>query len=468
MIVNQRSNYYLRLFLDLLLLNVIFVVSAVLAQSFQILMTRNYMFILLAALNFLWYFASNVNGFYEDNNIRSFSYQFNNILKNTFVQIIAAILFIFIAKEDLFTRNFILIYAFLLIVFISIRIQLLKMLIGKLNLRENKIQNIVIVGSGEVARNFYNSTIKNRRFGFNFAGYLDDVFIETSQPELIGKIDDLEKIIESKKVNEVVVALPISAFEHLDKIIKVCNRHAVRVHIIPDYFRFISKKFRITMFENFPIITIRDEPLAEAHWRFIKRTFDILFSLLIIILLLSWLIPLLAIFVKIFSSGHVFFVQKRIGMRNKAFTFYKFRTLVTNEKVENETYLPVTAGDSRITKIGSILRRTNLDELPQFFNILKGDMSVVGPRPHFIPYNEIYSEIVDEIKLRSRVRPGLTGWAQVHGLRGDSPNVEENERRTKKRIEYDIWYIENWSIWLDIQIIILTIWQMIRGETRAV
>lgn len=468
MIVNQRSNYYLRLFLDLLLLNVIFVVSAVLAQSFQILMTRNYMFILLAALNFLWYFASNVNGFYEDNNIRSFSYQFNNILKNTFVQIIAAILFIFIAKEDLFTRNFILIYAFLLIVFISIRIQLLKMLIGKLNLRENKIQNIVIVGSGEVARNFYNSTIKNRRFGFNFAGYLDDVFIETSQPELIGKIDDLEKIIESKKVNEVVVALPISAFEHLDKIIKICNRHAVRVHIIPDYFRFISKKFRITMFENFPIITIRDEPLAEAHWRFIKRTFDILFSLLIIILLLSWLVPLLAIFVKIFSGGPVFFVQKRIGMRNKTFRFYKFRTLVTNEKIENETYLPVTAGDSRITTIGSILRRTNLDELPQFFNILKGDMSVVGPRPHFFPYEEVYSEIVDEIKLRSRVRPGLTGWAQVHGLRGDSPNVEENERRTKKRIEYDIWYIENWSIWLDIQIIILTIWQMIRGETRAV
>jgi lipopolysaccharide/colanic/teichoic acid biosynthesis glycosyltransferase len=155
-------------------------------------------------------------------------------------------------------------------------------------------------------------------------------------------------------------------------------------------------------------------------------------------------------------------------MKNKNFNFYKFRTLITNEEFESETYLPVTAGDSRITKVGSILRRTNLDELPQFFNIIKGDMSVVGPRPHFTPYNEVYSEIVDEIKLRSRVRPGLTGWAQVHGLRGDSPDPIENETRTKKRIEYDIWYIENWSIWLDIQIIILTIWQMIRGETKAV
>ena len=468
MIANQRSNYYLRLFLDLLLLNIIFVASAILAQSFQILVTRNYMFILLGALNFLWYFTSNVNGFYEDNNLRSFSYQFNNILKNTFVQIIAAILFIFIAKEDLFTRNFILIYAFLVIVFISIRIQLLKMLLGKLSLRENKIQNIVIVGSGEVARNFYNSTIKNQTFSYKFAGYLDDFTEESSQTELIGKIDDLEQIVISKNINEVIVALPIQEFARLDKIIKVCNRHAVRVHIIPDYFRLISKKFRVTMFENFPIITIRDEPLAEAHWKFIKRSFDILFSLIVIIFFLSWLIPLMAIIIKIFSRGTVFFIQNRIGMKNKNFNFYKFRTLITNEEFESETYLPVTAGDSRITKVGSILRRTNLDELPQFFNIIKGDMSVVGPRPHFTPYNEVYSEIVDEIKLRSRVRPGLTGWAQVHGLRGDSPDPIENETRTKKRIEYDIWYIENWSIWLDIQIIILTIWQMIRGETKAV
>jgi putative colanic acid biosysnthesis UDP-glucose lipid carrier transferase len=468
MIVNQRSNYYLRLFSDLLLLNIIFVVSAILAQSLQTLMTRNYMFILLAGLNFLWYFTSNVNEFYEDNNLRAFSYQFNNILKNTFVQITAAILFIFIAKEDLFTRNFIIIYAFLLIVFISIRINIFKILLGKLRFTDKNLQNIVIIGSGEVARNFYSSTIKNRQFGYNFAGYLDDIDEENSQSELIGKIDDLEKFIELKHINEVVVALPISAFERLDHIIKVCNRHAIRVHIIPDYFRFVSKKFRISMFENFPIITIRDEPLAETHWRFIKRSFDILFSMLIIIFFLSWLIPLIAIFVKIFSGGNVFFVQNRVGMKNKTFKFYKFRTLITQKEIESESYSPVTLGDSRITKIGSILRRTNLDELPQFFNILKGDMSVVGPRPHYIPYNKVYSEIVDEIKLRSRVRPGLTGWAQVHGLRGDAPDPIENERRTKKRIEYDIWYIENWSIWLDIQIIILTIWQMIKGETKAV
>ena len=162
MILNQKSNYYLRLFLDMLLLNLIFFVSAILAQSFQILISRNYMFILLAGLNFLWYFASNVTGFYEDSRHRSFSYQFNNVLKIAFVQVIAAILFIFIAKEDLFTRNFILFHAFLLVLFVSIRIQAIKLLTGKLSQRENRLQNIVIVGAGEVATNFYNSTLKNR------------------------------------------------------------------------------------------------------------------------------------------------------------------------------------------------------------------------------------------------------------------------------------------------------------------
>lgn len=467
MIANRKSNYYLRLFLDLLILNLAFIVAAILAQSLHTLMARNYMFVLLAILNFLWYFTSNINGFYDDSISRSFSSQFNNILKNTFVQIVAAVLFIFITKEDLFTRNFILIYAFLLIAAVSLRIHALNFLLRKVILKGTRLQNVVIVGSGEVARNFCNSTIKQQA-EYNFVGYLDDVDNKSDNSEIIGRIDDLEKVITTKNIDEVIVALTISDYERLENIIKICNRHAVRVYIIPDYFRFVSKRYRVSMFENFPIITVRDEPLAEFHWRFVKRSFDILFSLTVIVLFLSWLIPILAGFIKIFSRGPVFFTQKRIGMKNKTFNFYKLRTMTAEPNQKKETYLPVVEGDERITRIGKILRKTNLDELPQFFNILKGDMSVVGPRPHFIPYNEVYSEIVDEIKLRSRVRPGLTGWAQIHGLRGDSPDPIENEIRTKRRIEYDIWYIENWSIWLDFQIILITIWQMIRGKTRAV
>jgi putative colanic acid biosynthesis UDP-glucose lipid carrier transferase len=170
---------------------------------------------------------------------------------------------------------------------------------------------------------------------------------------------------------------------------------------------------------------------------------------------------------KISGNGSTLFVQDRLGVKDRIFKCYKFRTMYV--KSENKSvYQPTYEGDPRVTKIGRLLRKSNIDELPQFINILKGEMSVVGPRPHPLPYNEFYKQVVDEIKIRSWVKPGLTGWAQVHGYRGDVVDEEENKKRIMKRIEYDLWYIENWSIWLDIQIILLTVWQMIKGETKAV
>jgi putative colanic acid biosynthesis UDP-glucose lipid carrier transferase len=133
-----------------------------------------------------------------------------------------------------------------------------------------------------------------------------------------------------------------------------------------------------------------------------------------------------------------------------------------------EKYQPAIEGDSRITRVGTFLRKSNIDELPQLINVLKGEMSIVGPRPHAIAYNEIYKEMVDDIKLRSWVKPGITGWAQIHGLRGDVADYEENKIRTIKRIEYDLWYIENWSVWLDVQIILTTIWQMVKADTKGI
>lgn len=193
-----------------------------------------------------------------------------------------------------------------------------------------------------------------------------------------------------------------------------------------------------------------------------------MFSIFILVFLLSWLYPVIAILIKINSKGKVLFVQKRIGTKNEMFECYKFRTLTSESSKESQTFKPVTLGDKRVTTIGKILRKTNIDELPQFFNVLKGDMSVVGPRPLAIPYQDLYGKIFEEIKMRLNVRPGLTGWAQVNGLRGDVEDEEENNRRTILRMKYDLWYIENWTMRLDFQIILMTIWQMIKGDTKAV
>lgn len=465
MIVNKKSIYTSRLVADLLLLNLSFVLSAILAQSFEILIARDYMFILLLLLNIVWFVNTNLSGFYLDFFTRSFSFQFFNILKITLFQVGLTVFFIFITKEDLFTRNFILLYGSLLTLSISLRTAIFKNVLISLRRKGKNIRNLLIIGAGEVARNFKETINSNPDFGYHFVGFLDNTI---KDDEVLGVLDQLDEKLKQKEIEEVVIALSSQPAELLDEIIRICNINAVKIHIIPDYFRFLSSRFQISSIGNFPIISARQEPLEEVNRRFFKRSFDILFSLVVLVFLLSWIYPIIALLIKINSKGNVLFIQKRVGTRNEMFKCYKFRTLISESSQETETFRPVLLGDKRVTGIGNFLRKSNIDELPQFFNVLKGDMSVVGPRPHAIPYQDLYGKIFEEINMRHNVRPGLTGWAQVNGLRGDIEDENENNRRTILRMKYDLWYIENWTMRLDLQIILMTIWQMIIGDTNAV
>lgn len=468
MIVNKRSIFFFRLLSDLLLLNIVFITSAVIAQSWEILFDRNYMFFLLIGLNLLWIISSNSISFYDDFYSRNFPIQFVNILKSTATQVVAAIVFIFLAKEDLFTRYFIIYYALFLIAAICFRVILFRKGLKALRKRGKNIRNLLVIGDENISENIKSMVGGNPDFGYNFVGSISsqDSIIEIGETN--EKIHKLEKLLLSEKVEEVVIALAADSSHLLDKIIKICNRRAVKTHIIPDYFHYISNRFQLSTFGDFPIITLRREPLDEVQKRILKRSFDIIFSLSVIIFILSWLYPIIFILSKLTSPGPVFFIQDRIGTKNEKFNCYKFRTMKIEDESENSVVKPVVENDPRVTRIGKFLRKSNLDELPQFLNVLKGDMSAIGPRPHAIPYDKKYGKVVDEIRLRHNVKPGITGWAQVHGLRGDVVDEEENWKRTTKRIQYDLWYIENWTFTLDIQIILITIWQMIRGKTRAV
>lgn len=463
MIVNKRTIKIARLLSDLILLNLVFILSAVLAQSWEILLQRNYMFILLALLNLVWYFYSNLTGFYNDFFTRRFSTQFFNIIKSSVVQVLITIAFIFFVKEDLFTRNFIIYLGVFLTIAISIRTVIFKKSLKHLHKKGISVRNLIIIGAGETGKNFKETICDVPEFGYRFIGFVDD---ETTDEYYLGKISELDKILKSYQVDDVVIALPEEETSLLDEVIRICNINAVKVHLIPDYFRFLSNRFQVNSIGSFPVITARDEPLEEASRRFLKRSFDIVFSLFVIIFIFSWLFPLIALLIKLNSKGPVFYLQERVGVRDQKFRCYKFRTMRTDmQKVE---FRPVTEDDPRVTPIGKFLRKSNIDELPQFFNVLKGEMSVVGPRPHPIPFHNKYSEYFEAIKLRHNVKPGITGWAQVHGYRGDVPDEEENRKRTLQRIKYDLWYIENWSFKLDLQIIMMTVWQMITGKTNAV
>ncbi len=264
MIVNRRSIYILRLLSDLLLLNIAFLLAAVFSQSMEILFARYYMFFLLVGLNILWILLSNAIRFYDDFHSRNFPFQFVNILKETAAQVIVSILFIFLAKEDLFTRNFIILYAILLILFISLRTIVFRKMLKSLRRKGKNIRNLLIIGTGEVAYNFKNMINSNPDFGYYFSGFVTETANTGSSNDVVGKTGQLEKLISELSIDEVVIALKVKSDEFLDDIITICNRNAVKAHIIPDYFKFVSSRFQVSMFGNFPIITARIEPLEEA------------------------------------------------------------------------------------------------------------------------------------------------------------------------------------------------------------
>ncbi|MGB5289377.1 MAG: exopolysaccharide biosynthesis polyprenyl glycosylphosphotransferase [Ignavibacteriaceae bacterium] len=448
--------------MDFILLNLSFVVAMILSHSSNLILENSIMYLLLLILNFTWFFYTSSTGFYQEFLTRPFPIQFLNILKLSLLVTIVSVLFFFVIKQPIYTRILILLNGFFLLFTITVRTIISKWALRMLRNKGKSVRNLLIIGADEIGEKFKAVIINNPEFGHRFIGFVN----QFPAKNVIGIFSDLDYIIKNNDVEDVVITLHDYTSENLDDIVNICNKNAVKIHVIPDYFRFLSGRFQISTVSNLPVITIRDEPLNEAIMRLIKRVFDIFFSLIIILFILSWLIPVLGLLIKLDSPGTVFFIQERFGARKRKFNCYKFRTLAY-EKRDPEKFEPIIQKDPRVTRVGKILRKTNIDEILQFINVLKGDMSVVGPRPLPLGVEMVYEKVFEEIKMRYNVRPGITGWAQINGLRGEVVDEEENKRRIREKMKYDLWYIENWSMKLDFQIILLTIWHMIRGDTKG-
>jgi Undecaprenyl-phosphate glucose phosphotransferase len=254
--------------------------------------------------------------------------------------------------------------------------------------------------------------------------------------------------------------------EEMRRWVTVADQHCVRLLFVPQYqeaakYKTLkSSSFHIEYINELEVINLRKEPLNNLKGKIKKRAFDIVFSSFVIVFILSWLTPIIALLIKLESRGPVFFKQLRSGKDNIPFLCYKFRSMAVNA---NSDELQAVKNDARITKLGAFLRKTSLDELPQFFNVLNGTMSIVGPRPHMLKHTEQYSSSIDRYMVRQFLKPGITGWAQVNGYRGETTDAF----LMKKRVTYDIWYLENWSLMLDVRIVFLTIINVIRGEKNA-
>lgn len=262
-----------------------------------------------------------------------------------------------------------------------------------------------------------------------------------------------------KGLSEVYVSLPTVNAEITAQLQKEADRYGIRLKLIYNYNRFIQSPF-LTNIGNIPVLSLRKEPLEDINNIVVKRLFDIVFSLLVIVFILSWLFPIIALLIICESKGDVFFKQMRNGLNGKQFQCYKFRSMRINSFGD---VLQARENDSRITTIGKFLRKTSIDELPQFWNVLIGNMSIVGPRPHMLKHTEEYRALINNYMVRHYLKPGITGWAQVNGFRGETQTLDLMEQR----VEHDIWYIENWSTKLDVQIIYKTCFNIFKGESKA-
>jgi len=313
------------------------------------------------------------------------------------------------------------------------------------------MKRVLIVGAGKIGQQLKSSFTQYPWMGLDVVGFLDDA--PEAKGEVLGKTSDAPAILDDfaakkKQIHYVYIALPLSASEKISFIINELSTRLTHVCLVPDLFQFNMLNSRITDVDGLPVLHILDEAPLEIR-RYVKRVIDVIFSGLFL-LLASPLLILIAILVKLSSKGPVFYKQERMGLNGRLFNMLKFRSMPIDAESSSG---PVwaKAGEERATRIGAFLRRTSLDELPQFINVLKGDMSVVGPRPERPVFIENFREHVPGYMLRHKMKAGITGWAQINGWRGNT-SIE-------KRIEYDLYYIQNWSITLDLKIMWLTLWK---------
>lgn len=313
-------------------------------------------------------------------------------------------------------------------------------------------RRVLFVGAGHNLRYLYEELTARPTTGFRVKGYFDES-VENQFTDVLprlGGLADIEPYLKKQHVDIIFCNLTSRHNKEILELMNYCENHLIRFYSVPNVRNYVHHVMQVEMVGNMPVLSIREEPLNQPVNKIIKRTFDIVFSLLFLCTIFPIIFIICTIGIKLSSKGPVFFKQKRTGIRGEEFVCYKFRSMHLNDQADE---LQATKNDPRKFPFGDFIRKTNIDETPQFINVLRGDMSVVGPRPHMLKHTEEYSQLVDKYMVRHWAKPGITGWAQVTGARGETEHLWQMEERIQK----DVWYIENYSFMLDLQIIILTI-----------
>lgn len=376
------------------------------------------------------------------------------IIKSNMILTAILLSLLFTFKIVDISRLVIVIFYFINITLIISKRLILRKTLSKIRAKGLNLKHVIIVGAGEVASEYLEVINKNKEFGYSYLGYIADN--SNFQGTKLGNYSDLYEVLNRYKPDEVVCALDISAAKYLEKIVSDCEKSGTKISIIPFCYKYIPSRPYIDQLGDMPIINIRRIPLDNFGNAFMKRALDV-FGSIALIIISSPIMLITAIIIKLTSKGPIIFKQKRVGLNKKLFTMYKFRSMKVN--LDEQTGWSTNA-DPRKTKFGSFIRKFSIDELPQSFNVLKGDMSLVGPRPELPYFVDNFKNEIPLYMVKHQVKPGITGLAQINGFRGDTS--------IKRRIEYDIHYIENWNLLMDISILFKTAFKGFKNNEKII
>jgi putative colanic acid biosysnthesis UDP-glucose lipid carrier transferase len=460
--MRRLSNYIkpLLLFIEIVLLNASFALASFVRYG-EILETTEEVKTIWLLSNLTWIALSLYFNSYKLVRIERLEMVLGKMLRLVFLFTLLMSLMIFMLDFDVIARIFFLYLVLLLLIFIPVSRLLFVFWLKWLRKNGYNLRKVIFVGQSKTSEELIEWINKDLSNGYKIIGYFQcsTENFNSLIPKL-GEVSDVEGFISSNQVHEMYINLSTYSEQNVKDLIALADQYMIRLKFIPGFQGFTGlKKVTIDFYNHTPVIMLRKEPLENGFNRLVKKVFDVIFASFVIFGIFIWLFPILMILVKASSKGPIFFKQIRSGENNRHFVCYKFRSM----RVHEPKFIQAKENDSRITRIGRIMRKTNLDELPQFFNVLFGQMSVVGPRPHPIDLDEEFNAVIKNYRVRHFAKPGITGWAQVNGCRGETKTTDD----MKKRVELDIFYIENWSILLDLRIICLTIFNMIRGEKNA-
>ncbi len=413
-----------------------------------------------------WYIAAQFSNVYSDLRSKKFSEEIIYILFTVFLFVILLSFFLFMLREQLYIRDkFLVLYFFSLTILVISNKYMLRKYLHRILYTGRLNDNILLIGATQAAKDFYDTINLHFYYGYKCIGFLDNEVKKLNGCPYLGGIDEISQVLEDHTIDEVIIALPNSQYTEMRACLEACDLYGRRVRIIPDLYAYASSNIQINNIGMLPVINLRSLPQDRETNKIVKRSFDIIFSVCFFLILGWWLLPLIALLIKITSRGPAFFKQERWGLNNKLIVCYKFRSMYHDspETDSNGKFMQASPNDARVTPLGKFLRKWNFDELPQFWNVLLGNMSVVGPRPHVTPLNLSSMHKVDRYMLRHLVKPGITGWAQVNGSRGETRTPNDMQ----KRVNHDLYYIHNWTFRLDCQIVLQTIITILKGDDNA-